>query len=175
LNLYGFAAGDPVNFSDPFGLKVCFSGTRSEVRALRSEAEQAIGSSISLDRENCVKNVGDLKDKNDPRRRLRRFFLNLQESDATFDVRFSRQADSEQIDPYAIDVFEKAPAMGYRTWYNGKCIGQTSATHAQVIAHELSHHNPVAFGRPMDPDEDRAVGYENLYLQAVGRPQRCAY
>lgn len=26
LNLYGFAAGDPVNFADPFGLSPCLGG-----------------------------------------------------------------------------------------------------------------------------------------------------
>jgi hypothetical protein len=26
LNAYGFAAGDPVSYSDPYGLKVCFEG-----------------------------------------------------------------------------------------------------------------------------------------------------
>lgn len=175
LNLYGFAAGDPVNLGDPFGLRVCFTGTRSEIRTLRQGTEQAIGASITLDRENCVKSVGDLKDKKDQRRRLRRFFLNLHESDATFSVRFSRQAESEQIDPYAIDVFERAPATAYWTWHNGKCIAQTAFTYPQVIAHELAHHNPVAFGGAMDRDGDRAVGYENLYLKAAGRPERCAY
>jgi hypothetical protein len=39
LNLYGFANGDPVNFNDPFGLKVEFVG--DEARALYGRLRQA--------------------------------------------------------------------------------------------------------------------------------------
>jgi RHS repeat-associated protein len=38
LNSYGFAAGDPVSYSDPYGLKVCFKGSTSEVGALKSRS-----------------------------------------------------------------------------------------------------------------------------------------
>lgn len=37
LNLYGFAGGDPVNFSDPFGLAGCASPSRSSWVGVRSE------------------------------------------------------------------------------------------------------------------------------------------
>jgi RHS repeat-associated protein len=49
LNSYGFAAGDPVTYSDPYGLKVIFGGETDEDKAaarrvwndLRSRAEEA--------------------------------------------------------------------------------------------------------------------------------------
>jgi uncharacterized protein RhaS with RHS repeats len=41
LNQYGYAGGDPVNGSDPFGLKVCFEGTKSQQRRQRQEFERA--------------------------------------------------------------------------------------------------------------------------------------
>jgi hypothetical protein len=54
LNVYGFAAGDPVSYSDPYGLKVAgdttFTGlengdvARQAWHALRSDAEQAVAS-----------------------------------------------------------------------------------------------------------------------------------
>jgi hypothetical protein len=49
LNLYGFAGGDPINFSDPFGLKVRFVGDNAEQleeewNALRDRAREAMGS-----------------------------------------------------------------------------------------------------------------------------------
>jgi hypothetical protein len=37
---FGFAAGDPVNFSDPFGLKVCFNRTHPQYRRHVRETER---------------------------------------------------------------------------------------------------------------------------------------
>jgi RHS repeat-associated protein len=45
LNVYGFAAGDPVTYSDPYGLKVIFGGDTAAARQvwneLRSRADEA--------------------------------------------------------------------------------------------------------------------------------------
>jgi RHS repeat-associated protein len=53
LNVYGFAAGDPISYSDPYGLKVVFIGETKEDRAaarqvwdeLRNRASDALNSS----------------------------------------------------------------------------------------------------------------------------------
>jgi RHS repeat-associated protein len=59
LNSYGFAAGDPVSYADPYGLKVCFQGSKSEVGELRAAAEGATGAAIHLDKQNCISSVGN--------------------------------------------------------------------------------------------------------------------
>ncbi|HKO23264.1 MAG TPA: RHS repeat-associated core domain-containing protein [Chloroflexota bacterium] len=49
LNLYGFAAGDPVGYADPLGLKVC-----ARTQALRQAVSNAVHARITWDRDGCV-------------------------------------------------------------------------------------------------------------------------
>jgi hypothetical protein len=43
-----------VTYGDPYGLKVCYKGTRSQVQRLKSGTEEATGTSITLDTDNCI-------------------------------------------------------------------------------------------------------------------------
>jgi RHS repeat-associated protein len=63
LNVYGFAAGDPVSYGDPYGLKVCFRGTAGEVEALRSATEEAVSADVTLDSNNCISEVGAARNR----------------------------------------------------------------------------------------------------------------
>ena len=55
LNVYGFAAGDPVTYSDPYGLKVC-----ANARHLRRAIERATNSTIEWDASNCVSSTDNV-------------------------------------------------------------------------------------------------------------------
>ena len=55
LNLYGYAGGDPVNFSDPFGLKVC-----GRTPSLRRGIERAVNADIEWDEGGCVSSLDDV-------------------------------------------------------------------------------------------------------------------
>ena len=50
LNLYGFAAGDPVTYSDPFGLRIIIQGDRAYRRRVRSALEYMAQNSESFAR-----------------------------------------------------------------------------------------------------------------------------
>jgi RHS repeat-associated protein len=54
LNAYGFTNGDPVNLSDPFGLKVCFSEWAADRAIELLGAELATNTRITLDENYCV-------------------------------------------------------------------------------------------------------------------------
>ncbi|HEX6042347.1 RHS repeat-associated core domain-containing protein, partial [Longimicrobium sp.] len=51
MNAYGFAAGDPVSYADPYGLYVC-----AQTRAMRLEIERAYHMQINWDADGCVRN-----------------------------------------------------------------------------------------------------------------------
>ncbi len=97
------------------------------------------------------------------------------DSDQVFGVRFSRDAESAQIDPVHVDIYEKAEALAYPAVVSGKCVSNAVAnTFSSVMAHELGHHYPQAVGLPM-ASEEGAMKYENLYLGSVLMPLRCAH
>src|SRR5690606_27325384 len=101
INLYGFAGGDPVNFADPFGLKVCFRGTRSEVRSLAFTAKAATNSTFTLDSDNCVEDSSFRSPGNSNFDELRTLFGEFVGSDYTFTAEYSRDAFSRQ-EPFRI-------------------------------------------------------------------------
>jgi RHS repeat-associated protein len=76
LNAYGFAAGDPVSFDDPFGLYVCLrvnhrQGSREDqISIVKAALELATGAKIPLDASNCISQVIGNPD-NELYRRLR--------------------------------------------------------------------------------------------------------
>jgi RHS repeat-associated protein len=49
LNTYGFAAGDPVTYSDPYGLKVC-----AKSRSMRRHIENTYQVTVEWDDDGCV-------------------------------------------------------------------------------------------------------------------------
>ena len=175
LNLYGFAGGDPVNFGDPFGLAVCFRGSGSEVRSLRSAAQTATNSDIKLDSDNCVESVASRG--NAKFNRVREYFQSLVDASEVFEVNMlGREMDSPQRNPYKIAIFEHYGGLAYPSMVNSRCVREsTGFSLSQVLAHELFHHYTVPSTGRMNSNELRAVDAENLVNSAIGRPQRCAY
>lgn len=180
MNLYGFAEGDPVNFADPFGLKVCFQGSGAEISDLKKTTESATNTTFSLDKKNCV-DPASVRSGGDKRfDALRAGFSDLVGSDATFSVAFGAEAESPQYSPYKISIFRDADALAYSTGAWGKCDGGRAAfSFPQVMAHELNHHFPVARGGKMTSgtrgENDAVRKGDNIYNAASGRPLRCRY
>jgi hypothetical protein len=98
-------------------------------------------------------------------------------SGSTFDVRFTHIYTSMQIDPYAVEAFDKYYSLAYDAkTINGHCVRESEPWDLnQVMAHELYHHFPVALGQAMDPDENKAMEQENVFNQYARRPIRCSY
>jgi hypothetical protein len=54
LNVHGFAAGDPVNFSDPFGLRICLNRGHGSYRRHIRQMEQKYDVRVEMDDAGCV-------------------------------------------------------------------------------------------------------------------------
>lgn len=171
-----------VSYRDPFGLKMCFAGTRSEVRQLESIAKTATNSSFRLDRDNCVIESSVRSLGNSRFGSLRSLFNEYVNSeDYTFTVRFTRDASSTQT-PFHINIFIDAEDRGYPTGSAyGQCDGgMASMRYAQLFAHEMIHHDAQLDGKPLPagtPEEERRaiIRGDNAFNAAVGRPLRCAH
>jgi hypothetical protein len=57
MHLYGYAANNPVSYSDPFGLKVCFAGKDHEIKELVQHTKDATNTEFELDDKQCAKDV----------------------------------------------------------------------------------------------------------------------
>ena len=187
INLYGYAAGDPVNFSDPFGLAVCFRGkyVRDAVRA----TEQATGSNITLDGRNCISKIESASNN---------------EGHSILRSRLQTMVDAGDTEFY-VEIYEAAPpyfatmvyvgtdltvligrqAEGvfsnrYATRKGWFCIPYSGRpSNASFVAHELLGHMYHQY-RSWKRTEQIALGSEeyawqaqNHYHRAVGEPARC--
>src|SRR5260221_1107183 len=96
MNMYRFASGDPVNFSDPFGLKVCYQGSGAEIADLKKTTEAATNSAFTLDNSNCVNassvRAGGVKSFDGLRARVRE----LIDSAEAFGIAFGADCESPQ-------------------------------------------------------------------------------
>jgi RHS repeat-associated protein len=187
VNLYGFANGDPVNYSDPFGLTVCFRG--NHIRRAVDAVERATGSRITLDDNNCISKIEAIS--KDPRHAALRGRLQTMAEDTKthFGVEIY-----DAVPPFkATKVFvgtdltvhigsdaQDAFANRYATPLWGLCIPKTGPpSNAAFVAHELLGHLYGQYliwkrtGMPAPTGERYARAWENLYHRAVGEPIRC--
>ncbi len=176
VNLYGFAAGDPVNFGDPFGLTFCVKGaTQALIDRAKTALASAVDATIIWDKKNCV--VGHIKPgSNRAFRALQMGFQAMVNSKVAFTGRLGGAAHSPQRSSTEVAVEEDIEAHGYFTGaFFGNCNGG-SAPYAmgQVFAHELIHHFPVASGGAMDTNEQDAIEHgDNVFNPNRGMVPRC--
>jgi len=182
LNVYGFASGDPVDFSDPFGLKVCFQGSPSDIESLKTALERATNTSITL-KGNCIQSYSAARGS--------KGFENIQEglgalveSLDEYTVTYSRI--SSEYDPVtkSVQLFQDWKAYAYPALVKGVCKQEAVEWQepGQIIAHELNHayriglHDaPYITRHDRAHEEQQAMIWENTYNAAHQLPGRCAY
>jgi RHS repeat-associated protein len=180
LNLYGFASGDPVNFGDAFGLKVCFRGAGR--RALVRATEEATGSTITLDSENCIASVS-VADTSLGYAILRSRLMDLVGDPETYTVALTGRGS--HFDPASKWIGVDLNDFG--AWYkrldvNGQCAaGPPGWSLPALLSHELLGH---AFGnrgwwyrniRGTASRENYGMAAENVYHGVAKEPVRCGY
>ena len=193
INLYGFANGDPVSYSDPYGLKVCYKGSASQVHQLRRGTEDAVGASVTLDRENCISGIGDgSKSKAELRDRLEHLAFGI--GDHTVEVLFeagpggsARQQSYAFVENIHFPAGRKGVSIGtgfananYATRLLSICFGfvkTVSPTLGSIMAHELLGHS---YGQSLSgftraTGEAYALAAGNIYERAAGMPERCSH
>jgi RHS repeat-associated protein len=190
LNTYGFANGDPVTYSDPYGLKVCYRGTAKQVQRMKMATEEATGSTITLasesDGRQCISDLDlNVRAATETYARLKEMAEN-KGVDITLEpnpVRWDRQSYAQHAEGGRIGRVRltQTTPMGY--WSNvsvfgrNVCVGRSSGTLAAVVAHELIghiYHQTIA--RPgTDSGEPYAIYWENMYHARAGEKSRCSH
>ena len=203
LNSYGFAAGDPVSYSDPYGLKVCFQGTAAQVRAFRSAAEEATGAAVWLDKQNCVSRVGNAMDSG--RKALRDRLNTLAGLDnLVYNVSFGTRGSGDDVRALSgtgavsqSRINRHCPALvcpvnirigsGWATGYQstellGMCMPWNSSpnTLAHTFTHEVLGHGFEYYALGAAAAQTRREiatirGADNVYLAATNQAPRCGH
>lgn len=176
IDQYQFAGNNPVSLTDPFGLKVCFPGTRQEREDAVRTTEKATNTAITLDSNNCVQSFTARPGKGfeDIQERFRK----LVEKDETYDVIVRYTGEGSYFDPDTktayIDIGNVATV--YRSCpHNGLEFFEPGA----IVTHELLGHGSEGWfrrtfrGLLRRSNQRRANKIENEYHRAVGQPERC--
>ncbi len=162
-NLYAYAGNDPVGFSDPFGLKVCFRGKQKE------------GVCDDKDAERLWKATYEKANKT-----LRSRMDGLVNSNSTYAVRFGRPSSTPVLGRPGVAVQRRfgevrRPSKAYD---GGSIIIDTDDINRNlnindariVLAHEVGH-----FYSDGSDEDDAIENYENPFRAGLGFPARGAY
>ncbi|MGH7653689.1 MAG: hypothetical protein ACREN6_03410, partial [Gemmatimonadaceae bacterium] len=162
------------NSSDPFGLKVCFNGSRADIQIQKMGTEEATNTNITLGDDNCVQSYDARAGKG--YEELQDRFGTEVSSSNTYNVRFGARGERyfSGWDPSkmtAVIVRSDVGGFSYQTGSGAaSCAlrpGVASATLGSLIAHELLGHGLY------NGSEISARRIENLYHAARGEQRRC--
>jgi RHS repeat-associated protein len=186
LNVYGFAAGDPVTYGDPYGLKVC-----ANARHLRRAVERATNSTIEWDASNCVSSMDNVTFHGGAAwYEIQDRFEHFVTSGATYHVNrgepgrenplgcnpectwYDHDTNTAWIFDEDFDRIENGAFKRGHVYTCGIRFVFPRYTAAQIVLHELFGHG--SFGRLLGSHQGTKVyRYENMYLQIRGRPRNC--
>lgn len=163
---------------------MCYSGSARQVQELKSGTEEATGTTITLDDNNCV--AGYESTGAEGYEEIQGIFGGLVASDLVFGVRYDRPDES---DGYFTSNFDRATRTAiilqgevgrrwYQTgnWFTCGVFGGSPGpyyTLGGLVAHELLGHGSGVLSAGSPASERQASRVENLYHAARGQPRRC--
>jgi RHS repeat-associated protein len=149
INLYAYAGNDPVTFSDPFGLKVCFAGSQFARDSLAQHTKDATDTEFSVGKDGCIENgsvtargaelssAGELLQDyaNSSSKDINMFFG----SGGSKMVSYDRSTGSAGIRIDKNDIGSPG-VYRYLAYKRGSgCYGTEASSPGSVVAHELGH------------------------------------
>jgi RHS repeat-associated protein len=184
LNSYGFAAGDPVTYSDPYGLEVCYNGTAQDRADLVRATEQATNTTITLDRSGrcIVVATPNTNGQNSRFRSLQRRFNKVVGDPDVHEVAFGSCPDGDagcfnfltnSITISRSDPTGFYPARGRGGWGCRYSQRDQPLSREATLVHELLGHAEAPGLRQIY--EPRARDVQNEYHRAVGETLRCRH
>ena len=171
-NLYGFGGGDPVNFGDPFGEKVCFIGPGAGERA--KDVQRGTGTTFDLDNEGCAKNVRITGRANE----VSLGFISLANDAAqrwdvvTEESRIGTNTTGRMIAIDPRDLTNKMYGTKYESYSRCSAPKGTVQDGPSVVVHELGHAFSITSGQDALSGQFTAVRWENTVHSRAGRPDR---
>jgi uncharacterized protein RhaS with RHS repeats len=176
LNAYGFAAGDPVSYSDPYGLKVCVASA-----GLRKQIGDAFQVDISWGKDNCIDQNSEITARAGSGRfaEIQAEFREVVNSGMDIEVGWEMNGGGSRFVPQAsvlddhdirIDPFQARGSYRYKD-RNGRCASAGHWGRYAIIVHEFGH----AFNWLRTGDgviQAPAIRSENVFNAAMGRRAR---
>jgi hypothetical protein len=188
LSAYGFSAGDPVTYDDPYGLYVC-----ARSKAMQRDIENTYRMDIEWGADGCVRDPDKAKARSGSGgySQLQAEFDAAVLSGIRFDVvsiRFGQRGSEIArlaAGHYEIRIarfqyqeswlwdFINSDRRRYGMMFGGECRLHTAMfTVGSLIAHEFGHAFEITQGRS-GTSEAPAVRRENIYHANHREPQRC--
>ncbi len=170
LNLYGYANGDPLAYSDPFGLKVCLSG--KDVKSLARAIENATNTTFGLDAANCVIDVqaaGQYLTEAGSG-----FAAMARDSLFMVPIEFGNGGSRNDKSGIIIDKSQIGTPYGTAFIKPGFCSTSRGATFTEpsIVAHELGHAYGTYRSMSKEGNDQDAMRWENAIYQGDGKPLR---
>lgn len=184
INLYQYGANNPASFTDPFGLKLCFS--ESDGDQAQETLERSTGTEIQVSG-GCATGFTVTAEGRNRRYRfaqwLLRTIIDREDIEVTATVSGARTGFDPSTAVLNLTVsygrnyvgFKKCSGIG--AWFRrsgfGILFGTETEDEVMANIHELSHAADYVQGRGRD--EQAAVDAQDRYAAAAGKRLRCDY